>query len=130
MDTFIFIGLIALGALVFGGFVWLARKFNITKSEAKFANMIVNLTIYLFKEANLDIKNKDLIEKTLDIVIKSVDMFLESFDAENIKEERDIIFAYARDIAIANGIEVDDEFAKLLVNTIDYYLDEIYVPKE
>lgn len=130
MDTFIFVGIIVLGALLFGGFVWLARKFNITKKEAQFANMIVKLTIYLFKEANLDIKNKTLVERTLNIVIKSVDMFLETYDAENLKDSRDIIFAYARDMAIANGVEVDDEFANLLVNTIDFYIDEIYVAEE
>lgn len=129
MDNLIFVGLVLAGVALFGASLWFIRKFNITKNDAQFGDKVARLLIYLYRDADVDIKNKEQINKALDIVEDAVEMFVGVYAVENLHDSKDLVFAFAKQLAEKNGVEMDSEFVELLVDVIDFYVEEMYTEK-
>ena len=111
--------LVAISILVFLC-VLLAKKFNISKSEAQFANMVADLAIYLFNKSDYKFDNREKVEIALKYVQEAMDIAVDAYGYDDVSGLKNYVFDKTIEVLHDNDIKPDSELLDLVRSVIDF----------
>ena len=102
--------------------IFLARKFNITKKEADFGLLFMEVVNYI--NSKIDWKYSGSLSDVVTYVTMALKVVKEQGDAQDFTQLRKLVLIKAELICEMNKIKVDADFLRLLVAVVDVVLEK------